>query len=91
MPICAKNSSWPAGAQMQSNRTVALDALVKECGALAGMLTVWPACTIDFSPRKVDSISPSRIGGGRRDRFLILRTISTRKKVSAAEQQRRAE
>src|SRR5882724_9363670 len=60
-PTWAKNSSCPAGAQMQSSRADAPEALVKEWGALAGMLRVWPACTIDFSPRKLASISPSRM------------------------------
>jgi hypothetical protein len=39
-PTCAKNSSCPAGAQMQSSRTVCLEALVKECGALDSVLKV---------------------------------------------------
>ena len=58
-PICAKNSSCPAGAQMHSSLAVCSEALMKLCGALAGMLTVSPARTIDFSPRKVTSISPA--------------------------------
>ena len=59
-PTCAKTSSCPAGTQRHSSRTVCLEALVNECGALAGMLMVSPARTTDFSPRKVASISPSR-------------------------------
>ncbi len=59
-PTWAKRSSCPAGAQMQSSRAALPDKLVKECGALAGMLTVWPACTVVVSPRKVASISPSK-------------------------------
>src|SRR5437773_6605323 len=56
-PTWAKNSSSPAGAQMQSSRTVCFEALVKECGALAGMFAVSPERTTDFLPRKVASIS----------------------------------
>jgi hypothetical protein len=35
------------------------DAFLKACGALAGMFTVDPARTVDVSPRKVNSSSPS--------------------------------
>src|SRR3712207_8486159 len=45
--------------QMHSSRAGRSEALANECGALAGMLTVSPARTTDFSPRKVASISPS--------------------------------
>ena len=57
-PTCAKNSSCPAGAHRHSRRR-GLEALVKLCGALAGICRVSPARTVDFSPRKVASISPS--------------------------------
>jgi len=60
IPTARKNSSCPAGEQMQSNRAGCWEALVKKCGALAGMLTLSPARMIDFLPRKVASISPSR-------------------------------
>src|SRR2546430_15950007 len=53
MPTWAKNSSCPAGAQMQSSRTVCFEALVKECGALAGMFTGLPERPHHFLPREV--------------------------------------
>src|SRR4051812_35206528 len=56
-----KYSSWPAGVHMHSMRAGAPEALRKLCGALAGILTVDPAGTVCFSPRKVNSISPSRM------------------------------
>lgn len=45
---------------MHSIRTGAPEALRKWCGALAGTLIVVPANATCFSPRKVNSISPSR-------------------------------
>jgi hypothetical protein len=47
-PTARKNSSCPAGEQMQSNRAGFWEAFVKKCGALAGMLIVSPARTTDF-------------------------------------------
>ena len=56
-----ENSSSPDGEHMHNSRAGRSEALVNECGALAGMLRVSPARTVDFSPRKVTSISPSRM------------------------------
>ena len=53
-------SSCPAGTHRQSNRTVPANLLTNACGALAGMLIVSPARATNFSPRKANSISPSR-------------------------------
>jgi hypothetical protein len=46
---------------MQRSRAGCLDLLVKEWGALAGILIVSPTRTTDFLSRNVASISPSRI------------------------------
>src|SRR3712207_4879231 len=59
-PTVRKNSSCPAGEHTHSSRAGRSEALANECGALAGMLTVSLARTVDFSPRKVTSTSPSR-------------------------------
>src|ERR687893_1545358 len=73
-PTSSKNRSCPAGEHMHKSRAGRSEALVNECGALAGTLTVSPARNVGFSPRKVASISPSstenisskswRCGGG---------------------------
>jgi len=61
IPTPKKSSSCPAGEEMHSNRAGCWVALVKKCGALAGMLTLSPARMTDFLPRKVASISPARM------------------------------
>src|SRR5439155_27213713 len=48
-PTAWKNFSWPAGTQTHSSRAGCLDALRKECGALAGTLMVSPAWAICFA------------------------------------------
>src|SRR6476660_257289 len=60
-PTSRKKFSSPDGEQRHSNRTGSPDPLWNWCGALDGMLTVSPACTVDFLPRKVTSSSPSSI------------------------------
>src|SRR5580704_2947565 len=59
-PTRVKNSSWPAGAHMHNSRDGVSEALVKECGALAGTLMVCPARATMVSPRNVTRTCPVR-------------------------------
>src|SRR6516162_5625689 len=60
-PTSMKNSSCPAGVHMQSRRAGLSELFLKAWGAFAGMFTVDPALALCALPRKVSSISPSRI------------------------------
>ena len=54
--------NWRArGAHMHSSRDGVPAALVNECGALAGTLTVSPARAVMVRPRNVTSTSPSKM------------------------------
>ena len=60
MPIFIKNSSWPAGEQVQSSLAGAAEKFRNRCGAFDGMLIVSPERTVCLTPRKVNSSSPTR-------------------------------
>src|ERR1700733_6910906 len=70
-PTRVKNSSWPAGAHRHRSRDGVPAELVKECGALAGTLTVCPARATMVSPRNVHvdkGVFAFRVAAGHEDR-----------------------